>query len=300
MAEPISTTAALIATAASAGNAYATGKQNKKSRQFSRETYAKTKADNIAFWNMQNEYNSPEKQMERLKNAGLNPNMLYDKTGAVIPAQNINTPDVQGGQFRTPDFGSVGQTILQGYFDTRIKQAQYDNMKEQNRNIFQDTLLKAQQTEEAGARAQGYARDNAVKYETFTDEVRAASLRNMKLEADISYTLDENARKAAMAAPNLQTAIINAARADKGLQMDDQQIEKLKQEVYNSKQEGKIKAVQAAFAENGINFNDTLVMRWIADYIQGFSQELTGIKGVNAEGRIDAQNLKNLYKYFKK
>jgi hypothetical protein len=112
--------------------------------------------------------------------------------------------------------------------------------------------------------------------------------------------LDENARKAAMAAPNLQTAIINAARADKGLELDQQQIEKLKQEVYNSKQEGKIKAVQAAFAENGINFNDTLVMRWIADYIQGFSKELTGIGSINQEGRIDAQNLKNLLKNFKK
>jgi len=46
--DPI-TAAAGITALANTANAAATGQQNRKSRQFSRETYAKTKADNIQF-----------------------------------------------------------------------------------------------------------------------------------------------------------------------------------------------------------------------------------------------------------
>jgi hypothetical protein len=36
----------------------------------------------IEFWNMQNRYNTPTKQMERLKAAGLNPNLIYGSGSA--------------------------------------------------------------------------------------------------------------------------------------------------------------------------------------------------------------------------
>ena len=32
---------------------------------------------NVKFWNMQNEYNTPANQMKRLQDAGLNPNLIY-------------------------------------------------------------------------------------------------------------------------------------------------------------------------------------------------------------------------------
>ena len=55
----------------SLANAAFTSGANKKSRQFAREMYGRQKDDNIAFWNMQNAYNDPAAQMQRLKNAGL-------------------------------------------------------------------------------------------------------------------------------------------------------------------------------------------------------------------------------------
>ena len=33
--------------------------------------------ENVEFWNMQNAYNDPSAQMARLKEAGLNPNLIY-------------------------------------------------------------------------------------------------------------------------------------------------------------------------------------------------------------------------------
>lgn len=58
-------------------NAYAVGKSNRKTREYGKEMYERQKADNQYYWNLQNEYNSPKKQMERLKEAKLNPALIY-------------------------------------------------------------------------------------------------------------------------------------------------------------------------------------------------------------------------------
>lgn len=48
----------------------------------------------IEFWHMQNEYNHPKAQMERLKEAGLNPNLVYGEgvSGATGQAGEVGTP----------------------------------------------------------------------------------------------------------------------------------------------------------------------------------------------------------------
>ena len=58
-------------------NAIAQGKMNKKTRQWNEKMYAQQRTDALADWNMQNAYNSPEQQMQRLRDAGLNPNLVY-------------------------------------------------------------------------------------------------------------------------------------------------------------------------------------------------------------------------------
>ena len=57
---------------------------------------------NIEFWNMQNAYNTPKAQMSRLKDAGLNPNLIYGSNantgtaGAIAPSKaspyNVQNP----------------------------------------------------------------------------------------------------------------------------------------------------------------------------------------------------------------
>lgn len=56
---------------------------------------------NIDMWNRTNEYNSPQAQMRRLSEAGLNPNLIYGNvnTGNTSPAQQVapQAPDIQRG-----------------------------------------------------------------------------------------------------------------------------------------------------------------------------------------------------------
>lgn len=293
--DPLITSAAIVA-ASGGGQAAATGKQNRKSRAFSRETYAKTKADNIAFWNMQNEYNSPQQQMERLRAAGLNPNMVYDKGGAIQPASNISTPDVQPGQFRTPDFGSIGTNLVQGYFDTRIKQAQYDNLKAQNTesinralNLAAETALKVKQTD-------GQDTANKLSRLTLFPMAEAAYLENQKKRADIDFTNDANSRAAAMQSPNLELAMVNVARAKFGQFMDKAQLDKTLQEIKNLTSTNQFQQMQNELAKNGVMPGDNVFMRIIGEYLGGFMSKTSDYTGIFDEGQRDQKSVINLMK----
>jgi hypothetical protein len=273
--DPI-TAAATVTAIGNTANAAATGKQNKKSRQFSRETYAKTKADNIAFWQMQNEYNSPESQMARLKKAGLNPNMVYDKGGAVQPAGNISTPDVQGAQFRTPDFGSVGTGLVQGYFDTRIKQAQYDNLKAQNSVYLQDAVLKAAQAAGEVSRTEGQGVSNLFSKSNLNNALEKATLETKKVGADLTYTIDENMRKAAMQAPNLEIAAQTLLKMKAETATTWQQKKQIEATIDNLKQDNRLKAFEEKLASEGIYKWDPLWARALIQFIEGLTGEEFG------------------------
>lgn len=68
--------------------------ENAKQREYEQKMYEKQKADNIAQWERQNQYDSPAEQMKRLKAAGLNPNLIYGQMGTGNVAQNVATPQV--------------------------------------------------------------------------------------------------------------------------------------------------------------------------------------------------------------
>lgn len=96
------------------GNAISQGKMNKRAERFSREMYDKQRGHAVSDWHMQNAYNSPEAQMQRLKEANLNPNLVY---GSGSVAQEASTPrgsNASQPNFKAPqlDLGSVVQQAM--------------------------------------------------------------------------------------------------------------------------------------------------------------------------------------------
>ena len=65
--------------------------QAKKNRAFQERMYNQQVQDNINFWKMNNEYNDPSAQLERLRNAGINPNLYY--SGGNIQNVASSAPD---------------------------------------------------------------------------------------------------------------------------------------------------------------------------------------------------------------
>lgn len=80
--------AAAITGAAALGTALLNNYMNKR-------RYEQQLKDERGNWFMNNEYNSPVAQMQRLKAAGLNPNLVYQNGAAVQPSSQPSTPDYQ-------------------------------------------------------------------------------------------------------------------------------------------------------------------------------------------------------------
>jgi len=98
------------------------------------EMWNKSNQYNRKQWEDQNTYNSPSAQMQRYKDAGLNPNLIYG-TGTTS-AGNTSLPSTsQTAKYQAPrqDYNykpqQIGMAISQ-YQDTRMKSAQIDNIKE--------------------------------------------------------------------------------------------------------------------------------------------------------------------------
>ncbi len=82
--------------------------------------------NNKEMWNASNYYNSPEQQMQRLKDAGLNPNLVYGN-GSVVgnsssPAPRYNAPNLQ----RLPLEMFNPLDMISKYMDIKQKSAQTD------------------------------------------------------------------------------------------------------------------------------------------------------------------------------
>lgn len=101
----------LLGTAMSAVfNSYTANRDFKRQK----ELMDKQNSMNIANWQMQNEYNDPKNQINRLRNAGINPDLFYSNGASGIvngasPA-SVSPSGVSSGSSLSTDFG---QTTLQ-------------------------------------------------------------------------------------------------------------------------------------------------------------------------------------------
>jgi len=122
--------------------AFTQGLQNRANRRFSEKMFQWEVNANRQNWADQNAYNSPQQQMQRLKEAGLNPNLVYGNgavaTGGNIASANASTPQGQAPQF---DLGG----IVSGFLDAEMKQIQIDNAKKVGLNLATENALKESQ-----------------------------------------------------------------------------------------------------------------------------------------------------------
>lgn len=112
---------------------------NAQNRKLAEYSYSK----NLEQWNRSNLYNSPSQQMARLKQAGLNPNLVYGN-GAVGNSSG-GSPQMQTPSYEldttkvTPDL----MQTLGAYQSIELQKAQTDNVKASTQNQMQDVANKA-------------------------------------------------------------------------------------------------------------------------------------------------------------
>lgn len=99
---------------------------NTANKQMAEKAYER----DVEMWNRQNEYNNPASQMSRLKEAGLNPNLVYGSgqtvgnTASQLP--RYQAPTMQAN-FQPP---SSVLNELSAYADIEVKRAQAENLRQ--------------------------------------------------------------------------------------------------------------------------------------------------------------------------
>lgn len=276
----------LIAAGASlAGSAINAGSQsrtNQSQLSYSREMYDKQRADALADWNRQNQYNSPKEQMMRFKEAGLNPNLIY---GQQTQSPVVRTSSVEGYSPRAPqvDLGNAAAMGLQGlstYQDTRLKDVQTDLVKEQIKNASTDNMLKQLDWAEKNIKlpyAQTMAEQNA----------SAIKIQNDQRLQDLQFGSQMNPIKLETGQYQLNNLITDLATKVQSMNLSKAHEALAYQTIKNLKKEGVLKDLDKNLKSQGIQPNDNVVFRiltqavtqgkgieWIKDQMKNLSSWL--------------------------
>jgi hypothetical protein len=281
----------LIAAGASlAGSAINAGSQsrtNQSQLSYSREMYDKQRADALADWNRQNQYNLPKEQMMRFKEAGLNPNLIY---GQQTQSPVVRTSSVEGYSPRAPqvDLGNAAAMGLQGlstYQDTQLKNVQTDLVKEQIKNASTDNMLKQLDWAEKNIKlpyAQSMAESNA----------QAIKLQNDQRLQDLQFNSQMNPIKLEEGQYRINNAIKDLDLKIQNMNLSKAQEALAYQTIASLKKQGVLQQLDINLKKQGVQPGDNVLLRILT---QGITQG-KGVDWFKEKANNLAQWLKeNLY-----
>jgi len=256
-----------------------TDRVNREQQRYNEKWYNRQLGDNINLWRMQNEYNTPAAQMQRFKEAGLNPALMYSQ-GNPGNAVQLSRPDLAQTQFRTSpqSFGDVGRSTLDSIYDIQLKQAQVDNLRAQNSVIKQDAILKSALTRSTLTSEEQKRFDlqfNTDLRETSADFQRE-KLRNLKTQTD--YTLNRDVREALRNSSDLSEALSRMESMKIQRAKTAQEINNIKQQTRILKQDERLKELELDLRRQGINPNDPMYIRVLGRVLSDFFDGALDIK----------------------
>lgn len=134
---------------------------------------------NIDLWRMNNEYNHPSSQMARLREAGLNPNLIYGDS--VSGASGTSSSPPPTAEHRTANIGNP----IANYQRVESTKLQNDNLRAQNTVLQADADLKAVQAIKTALEGDIKGIDKDVAEETINNRI-------IKIQAESETAFDKN------------------------------------------------------------------------------------------------------------
>lgn len=151
--EVVSSTVNPVSTAISAGSGFLGGLvsaganmiEASKQREWNEQMMDKQNQWSLEMWNRTNEYNSPSAQVQRLRDAGLNP-LYYGLDGS--SASSFESAQPLG--YERAQFGATENPVGMA-FDSAIKNAQIANIQANTAKQSEETLSEIQRREKVSA-----------------------------------------------------------------------------------------------------------------------------------------------------
>lgn len=162
------------------GGLFGAHQQSRYNRRYAAEQHGY----NMELMRYQNEYNSPSSQMQRFRDAGLNPNLMYGQGSSGNMESAPRYPDIKPGDYQSALSG-VGTQVQQA----RLMSAQADLTEQKvNESGVKQDLMKAQTNL---VKANPYMKQSYVNA-LVTNLESAASLKKQEADFMSSMTSDQS------------------------------------------------------------------------------------------------------------
>lgn len=172
------------------GNFFTGGASARKQYQYQSKLMDKQNQQQIDFWKMNNEYNTPFNQRARLEQAGLNPDLMYGGSGNIGQSQMPSA--ASPGSAPNVDYGSFSDNFrfaMQAQvMDAQVSKIEHENqlLAEQALNQAEQRELWAAQAKEAWLRAEHQGIYNRHADTRYFLENETRGLKNTLLGADVN------------------------------------------------------------------------------------------------------------------
>ena len=212
---PVAVIAAGAELAGQGINAIAQSSMNRKTRQWNERMYGRQREDALADWARVNEYNHPIQQMKRLKEAGLNPNLVYGN-GTSTWSAAVRPTDAKSWDPKAPAF-DLGQ-IANQYFGARQRTQSLDLMEEELKGKRLDNIYKDMNNTKFAEGLPFNKEMIALKMDQLQEDI-------LGKRASTAATYGENERKwqmhDIMKQPTLQKTLAEIAQANSNLETNE-------------------------------------------------------------------------------
>lgn len=276
-------------------NAWTAAQTNKKQRQWQEMMYSRQRTDAMADWNLQNQYNSPQAQMQRLKEAGLNPALIYGSGGATAMSQQ-SVRSSSPGQWNPKPIEVQPGGVIGAYYNQKIQEATVRNLDTKNTVLLADAAKKTGELDrmriqnEKDAAQTRSTRQQQLQREmllpVMMEQIKAnisktgaqelvlhsdkalkdaeklkTEMDTAKSEAERKIMWQRNAREAAMNSVSIQEAVQRIQNLKQVNSKDDVEIRRIEQETENLKKDKRIKQLEIELREKGLRPGDGIIWR---------------------------------------
>ncbi|AKI26950.1 DNA pilot protein VP2 [Microviridae Fen7918_21] len=263
-------------------NLFGQNAANKQQQKYNTNMYNLQRQQSLSDWNMQNTYNAPQAQMQRLKAAGLNPNLVYGQgvqgatgqSGAVRPttAQSYSPKSITTG---LGDLGSqVSSSLLAGQ-DVNLKGAQANNVQAQTdvakqdkllreaqtANVQQDTINKAHSVPLTDVNTETGKFELGQKQRLADTQVEAAKANLQQTYASIFTNLDTNERNNLLSQNTFMLGLQSVMNSRIQNAKTDQERINLESQLNNIKNSATLQQLDINLKKQGMTWSDPMVLR---------------------------------------
>lgn len=228
----------------------------------SERNYKRNRRDALSDWERQNAYNSPAAQMQRFRDAGLNPNLIYGR-GESGNAGSVNSPEASAFSLDSTRGRSAPVDVMSNLLaqaDLKIKAAQANNLNVQTDVIREDANLRRFQALRAGF-------DLGIERE-FSADHRREAVRSLRVQTDLA--INEDARRAALNSSNLAEAlqrmlsmqeqrintVLDRSKTYSDISRNRAEVARARQHIELMIKDGTLRDIEIQLRKDGINPND--------------------------------------------